>query len=721
MVGRGASDSPFAPLPRALVNRTSPSRSSLVSLLIALAFAGCTRAAPTTERIRLLAPDGGAVTDRCLVDDDSREARRLAPGEELRVRLRIPPNATLRYAAAAPAELPAELIVTVTPVGSAATVRDAVAATGHWQDRTVDLAPVAGREVEVVARAAGGPVCWGAPAVVGAVHGPSLVVVVLLDTVRADHLSLYGYPRPTTPNLQQLALQAITFTDAASDVSWTRGSVATLMTGQPSMVHGVLNRDAVLDAAHPTMAELFRGRGFRTVALSTNPNVLPVWGFGRGFDRFVDVDAEHWSANADAARVLEAARATVRNAGDEPLFLYVHLNDAHAPYDPPADVAKKLLGAYGDDVPGKNLTQTSDPPTVKGAVDRYDAEIANMDAHLGAFFLFLDAERRWRDSLLVIVGDHGEEFRDHGGIYHGHTLFREQLHVPLLVKLPELAGAGARIAAPVSVIDVLPTMLGVLGGTVADLPGRVLLDGQGRSVPGTSMPRYATTDMDGTTVYAVEDAAATLIVETQPRQRTWLFDRVADPLQWGNIANQETDHLARLRLLLDERFAAHRRGWHVRVCGGSAPESVTVRIDGAAVEKLERIDLEPEDRVEVTEDGSNIMLTSDLRPQQRQEEFFGKLVRRPRPDTDELVFQSAGDIELAFGGSPVPVMKGLSTTPVNAPVVKITGGEALTPAVYAPACPKTPAVLAWQVGNSTATESVDPQVLDRLRALGYAH
>lgn len=719
MVGRGVSDQAVSLVPRALVNRTPLPRPSLVALLSALVLAGCTRAAPT-ERIRLLAPTGGTVTDRCLVDDDSREARRLGAGEELRVRVCVPSKATLRYAAAAPAELPAELAVTVTPVGSAATVRDAVAATSHWQERTLDLAALAGREVDVVARATGGPVCWGAPAIAVPPDGPSLVVVVLLDTVRADHLSLYGYARPTTPNLQQLALQAITFTDAASDVSWTRGSVATLMTGQPSMVHGVLNRDAVLDAAHPTMAELFRARGFRTVALSTNPNILPVWGFARGFDRFVDVDAEHWSANADAARVLYAARTAVRTASGEPLFLYVHLNDAHAPYDPPAEAARRLLGTYGDDVPGKNLTQSSDPQTVKGAVDRYDAEIANMDAHLAAFFAFLDAERRWRDSLLVVVGDHGEEFRDHGGIYHGHTLFREQLHVPLLVKLPELAGGGTRIDAPVSVIDVLPTMLGVLGGPEADLPGRALLDRQGRTIEGSSLPRFATTDMDGTTVYAVEDAAAALIVQTHPSERTWLFDRVADPLQWRSLAGERPTDLVRLRQLLDERLAAYRRGWHVRVCGGSSAGTVGLRIRGTGT-SVERIDLEAEDRIGVAPDGGMTTLTSDLRPQQRQEESFGKLVRRTGPDADELVFPNAGDVELAFDGPAVPVTVGLATTAVTGPVVKISAAEALTPAVYVPVCPKTPAVLVWQTGTAAPSEKVDPQVLDRLRALGYAH
>ena len=691
-----------------------------MTLAIVAALAGCTRATPP-ERVRLLAPTGGTVSDRCVVDDDSREARRLRVGEEYRVRVRVPSGAMLRYAAATPAAGSAELTITVTAIDSDAAVRDTLSATPHWVERTVDLAPIAGREVEVVARGTGGPVCWGAPAIVGTPEGPSLVVVVLLDTVRADHLSLYGYARPTTPALQQLAREAVTFTDAASDVSWTRGSVATLLTGQSSMVHGVLKRDAVLDTTHPTMAEHLRARGFRTVALSTNPNILPIWGFARGFDQFVDVDAEHWSANSDAARVLDVARTAVRAAGREPLFLYVHLNDAHAPYDPPADVAERLLGTYTSDVPGKNLTKTSDAPTVAGAIDRYDAEIANMDARLGEFFGFLSTEGRWRDSLVVVVGDHGEEFRDHGGIYHGHTLFREQLHVPLQIKLPGLAGGGARIGDAVSVVDVLPTMLGILGAARPALPGRALLDAQGRSVQGTSLPRFSTTDMDGTTAYAVEDAAATLIVQTHPKEITWLFDRVADPLQWRNLGGEATDHLVRLRQLLDERLATYRRGWHVRVCGGSTSQTVAVRITGAAVEHFEAVDLEPEDRVEVVAGGGSITLTSDLRPQQRQEEFFGKLVRRPRPDADEIVFPNEGDVELVFDGPAMPVVKGLASKAITASVVQVTVAEALTPAVYVPACPEKPAVLVWQAGTAPTSEHVDPQILDRLKALGYAH
>lgn len=693
----------------------------MLAPLGAALIASCTRATPT-ERIRLLAPAGGAVADRCVVDGDSREAQRLEAGEETRIRLRVPAGAVLRYAAATPAAAPAELALTVTALGSDVAVHDAVAATGRWRERTIDLAPVAGREAEVVARAGGGPLCWGAPAVVGAVRGPSLVVVVLLDTVRADHLSLLGYGRPTTPALERLAHDAVTFTDAAADVSWTRGSVATLMTGEPSMVHGVLGRDALLDAAYPTMAELLRARGFRTVALSTNPNVLPVWGFARGFDQFVDVDAEEWTANADAGRVLAVARDTVQAAEREPLFLYVHVNDAHAPYDPPLGAARRLLGAYSAEVPGRNLTPSSDAREVAGAVDRYDAEIASLDAHLGAFFAFLGGADRWRESLVVVVGDHGEEFRDHGGIYHGHTLFREQLHVPLLIKLPALAGGGTRVDTAASVVDVLPTMLDLLGAPAADLPGRVLVDGRGRALPGSSLPRFATTALDDAEVYAVDDAATTLIIETHPTPSTWLFDRTADPRQRRNLADREPERAAGLRRLLDDRLVAHRRGWHVRVCGGADSTTVRLRISGMTSGAVERIGLEPEDRVEVAADGKTVFLTSHLRPQQRQEEFFGKLIRRPRPDTDELVFADGAALELAFAGPAVPVGRGL-TPPgtAAAPLVAVSAAQALVPPVYVPTCPDAPAVLVWKTGPVAAAEHVDPTILDRLKALGYAH
>ncbi len=144
----------------------------------------------------------------------------------------------------------------------------------------------------------------------------------------------------------------------------------------------MLTRDAHLEPRWPTLAQRLRHAGYATVAFSTNPNVLPFWGFAPGFDRFVDVGAESWTANSDSAVVLNAA-LEVLDAEPEPLLLYLHLNDAHAPYEPPPFEATALLGRYDPAGPGRVLTPNASPLEVQGAIDRYDAEIAYLDAQLG--------------------------------------------------------------------------------------------------------------------------------------------------------------------------------------------------------------------------------------------------------------------------------------------------------------------------------------------------
>jgi arylsulfatase A-like enzyme len=696
-------------------------RSSVVVLASAALFAGCSSAPP--ERTALLPLISGRPADRCDVAGDSREAARLSPGGETRLRVRVPPNAVLRYGVAATSGIEAAWNLSLEPAGGNAALHDTAPASLHWSERVLDLATLGGHDVMITARAGNASICWGAPTIVIEKHNPALVVVILLDTVRADHLHLLGYARSTTDVLDWLAQEAVVFTDAASDVSWTRASVATLMTGQPSMLHGVLHRDAPLAETYPTMAELFRARGFRTVAFSTNPNVLPVWGFARGFDRFVDIDAEHWSANSDAARVFAAARAVIESAGGEHTLLYIHVNDAHAPYDPPIDTARALLPDYVPDGPGKNLGANSTAVEVAGAIDRYDAELAYVDRQLGEFFSFLRSEKRWDEALVVLVGDHGEEFRDHGGVYHGHTLFREQLHVPLVMKLPGLAGAGQRVTAAASMVDVLPTMLAIVGHAAADLPGRVLVDRQGRPDDGTSLPRFATTDMDHATVYAVEDDTATLIVQTRPTVQRWLFDRRDDRSQRHDLSNQRDERQERLQTLLDTELLSRRRGWHVRICGSAEiPGRLTMRMRSATQPfSLERVDLEPEDELRVDRDGTAARLVSDLRPQQSVEEHFGRLVPRAKADRDELAFSGIQTFDLEFEGTTLPVLVGLAKEPVRAPSLNVALVDAITPAVFAPDCPGFGFVYVWHSGTPAADTRVDAQTLDRLRALGYAH
>jgi hypothetical protein len=344
-------------------HRAAISRLGILAVLAAGMPLACNRP-PTPGPIRLVdvsVAAGLRSPERCTVGGDSRESLVVWPNEEIVLTVPVPPAGVLRYELAASdtssAPPPAQILIDDSRGGTLVTTSEEIP-TDHWNARTIDLTRWAGREVAVrvklgtITDGRSGKLCWANPVLAPRVQRGPLVVVTLLDTVRADHLGLYGYSRPTSPALAALALDGVTFEDATSDAPWTRSSVATLFTGHGSLTHGVLSRDAHLAPKWPTLAQRFRAAGYRTIAYSTNPNVLPFWGFAPGFDRFVDVDAESWTANSDAARVLDAALQAVDEAGSAPLVLYLHLNDSHAPYDPPPFEATALLGRYDPASPG---------------------------------------------------------------------------------------------------------------------------------------------------------------------------------------------------------------------------------------------------------------------------------------------------------------------------------------------------------------------------------
>ncbi len=667
--------------------------------------------------------------EHCEITGDFRESIVLTGGQEIALAVRVPTSGTLEYSVAsrAPTTTPVDFELQIESEDHRVLLHSSPqTATGRWVPHEVDLGPFAGETVVIHARAApttpgqDAAVCWGQPVIAMRGRPAPLVVVALLNTVRADRLALYGGPRPNTPGLEALAHDGLVFDDMASDAPWTRASVTTLFTGQSSLMHGTLSRDAHLDPRWTTIAQRLQRAGYRTVALSSNPNVLPFWGFAPGFDRFVDLGAEAWIENSDAAVVLDAGLAALDAAGPEPLFLYLHLNDAHAPYDPPPFEATALLGRYDAASPGKTLTAKATSTEVDAALARYDAEIAYLDEQLGRFDDELRQRHRYEDALLVVVGDHGEEFLDHGNVYHGHTLFREMLSVPLLVKLPGNRGAGTRVATPATMRDVLPTVLATLGLPHDDLPGRVLVAADGKPTDGTSLPRFATTDMDYATAYAVESDGLVLIRQTRPFAGSWIFEHRTDPHERTNLAaSAPLQKTVALQKLLDEHLLPARSGWHVRACGGAGASTAAIHIaSGAPFVHVERVDLEDDDRVDVAAAANEITWTTTLTPQTHQEESFGKLVPVTRADHDEIVFANPGPLELRYEGG-ADILVGGAAHPRPSGTTTITLTDADAPAVFAPACPTEPALLVWHAGPADAGAPADPDLERRLKAIGY--
>ena len=293
---------------------------------------------------------------------------------------------------------------------------------------------------------------------------PRLVVLVSIDTLRADHLGLYGYDRGTSPNLDRLALESTVFDQAMSTSPWTLPAHASLLTGLYPSRHGLTSHERYLESSLATLPQLFSKAGFRTAAVVNSHNLAPEFGLDRGFEQYRYVE-ERVDRREPSSEITDQAMEWVRLAGGKPLFLFLHYYDVHSdyvslaefeeaflrPYEGTADGSTAQLAAFRE---GKALLSISDAPNL---VDRYDAGILQMDEEIGRFFDFLRKERLWESTLLVLTSDHGEEFFEHGGVLHGQTQYQEVLRVPLLIKGPSIP-AGRRVPNPVSLIDVVPTL-----------------------------------------------------------------------------------------------------------------------------------------------------------------------------------------------------------------------------------------------------------------------
>jgi len=325
--------------------------------------------------------------------------------------------------------------------------------------------------------------CHGAPA------APRDVVLVILDTTRADHLSAYGYSRPTTPNLARLAAEGERFDAAWAQSCWTLPSVATLLTGQPPHVHGA-SRTATgaygVRPGVPTLAERMRGAGYRTAAIMNVAWCSPrLSNLDRGFDAYDFHTSDGTNRNhRDARETTDAALAWLERQGSAPVFLVVHYFDAHLTYDPPAPFDTRFEPDAGPRVPpgfgsaAEMLALRSgaivlDARHRESLIARYDGEIAFADEQFGRLRAGLERLGRWDDAVVLVVGDHGEEFWDHGGFEHGHSHHREVLRVPLILRRPG-GPSGVTRAERVRQLDVAPTVLNAAGLEPSDLPGQRL-------------------------------------------------------------------------------------------------------------------------------------------------------------------------------------------------------------------------------------------------------
>ena len=312
------------------------------------------------------------------------------------------------------------------------------------------------------------------------------IVLISIDTLRADHLSGYGYPRQTTPNLDRLAREGTVFTRAFSSSSWTVPSHMTMLTSLPALLHGVDNLGKSLDSERVTLAECLKAAGYKTAAFVSGPTLHRAFGFSQGFDLYENLSGiakVHYGENplrnslawsiahetVTGPRVGKRVKQWLAAKAEIPFFLFVHLWDPHYDYIPPPPYDELFDPNYQGTFDFSRFESSARinskmPEREKyHLVALYDGEIAATDALIGDLISALEQEGFKDNTMIIVTSDHGEEFFEHGGKGHFKTLYEEVLHVPLIFHFPGRVKAAQKIHAIFGAIHLMPTILGMVG------------------------------------------------------------------------------------------------------------------------------------------------------------------------------------------------------------------------------------------------------------------
>ena len=344
-------------------------------------------------------------------------------------------------------------------------------------------------------------VVWLAASALAGVAAPPNIILITLDTVRADRMGFLGSKRGLTPNLDALARQSVVFTRAYSQVPLTAPSHATILTGTYPQFHQVSDFQVPLAPELPYAPEILRVHGYRTAAFVAASVLDPHMQFAPGFDRGFDTydagfrtrrpgEDRYRTTERRGTEVVAHALAWLNQHPKGPFFIWVHLYDAHHPYDPPQPYKSKYASAP------------------------YDGEIAYADSAVGKFLNQLRARGLYDGAVIAVMADHGEALGEHGEDTHGIFLYDETIHVPLVMKLPGGISAGKRIENRVGLVDVLPTILQAVRVSV---PPEV----QGESLLGMMTPKSAPAESGGASGAASADRPAYAETDYPHRAYGW--------------------------------------------------------------------------------------------------------------------------------------------------------------------------------------------------------
>jgi len=297
------------------------------------------------------------------------------------------------------------------------------------------------------------------------------IIIINIDTLRKDHCGIYKYQRATTRSMDGLAARSLVFSNMVSASSFTVPSVGSLFTSSYPGEHGAIGKDEmILPEKNITLAEVLEKNGYHTAAFSASPFISPEFGFGQGFEIFSTTDSAHADALYD-----KAMPWLDTHYHEQPFFMYVMFFDPHQPYDPPESVERLFQrDAFGykiwPDSMLKNkpvrvskLSPKITPVELEFAKSMYDSEVEYVDQFIGMMLQKAEILGLLNRTMVIITSDHGEEFLEHGGFGHSRTLYNESISVPFVLYYPGISAPGKKISSLVRNVDVMPTILDLVG------------------------------------------------------------------------------------------------------------------------------------------------------------------------------------------------------------------------------------------------------------------
>lgn len=418
------------------------------------------------------------------------------------------------------------------------------------------------------------------------------VVLIVLDTVRRDRLSCYGYDRPTTPNIDAIAAHGVRFDNVYSNSSWTLPSHASLFTGMYPAEHRATQETLRLSEGPPTLAEVLSAAGYQTFGASTNGIVSSTTGLARGFDQFDEVFRSEFKEQVKGQpghlNTIAFQQFLESSDRDRPFFAFFNYISAHLPYTPqepflsrllePGHSREEIIEAARMRMPDHYMYDRVTKEQYKILSQLYDGEIAFLDAHVADLWNVLDGDGRLANTLFIITADHGENIGDHGHFAHVFNMYNTLLEVPLIVVFPGGRGGGVVRTDNAQILDLFATIIAQCGVEYDAPPaGRDLFGDGAASVKAPLVAEYYY-PRQVLSVFDQDDLAANIekFIPYMRRMRTiqngsykliWgsdgdneLYDIAADPDETRNlIGDDENPLVAPLLSQLDD-IIEHNHG-----------------------------------------------------------------------------------------------------------------------------------------------------------------